>query len=312
MTVNKLTLPAKDNAVQSKVNEIVDNFADKDLSNLTATGEKHFLNKTQITNCILEAPNGTHTVSGSTITLKAGLKVLMPIGRNTNGTMNNIEYAIPSDISFTYPFSIYIPKDFIWVELNGTIGRLQAEFVYYINWYSELAYTGNNQYRLAYVAQDNLWYFTSDTGNTWTSRTICPVGYATIETDNTISALSIYGTARIFTQNDSAAISRFSLPTYYNIGLAIGASGTTYTAPANGYFYVGWHALGIGQWALLYNATTGMDSNVVRSAGGATDSAWWYRCHMPARQGDVVYLTYDAAIDFVSFHYMSYIDREIR
>ena len=42
--------------------------ADTDLSNLTDEGEKHFLNKTQITNCILEAPNGVAEWSGVTPT----------------------------------------------------------------------------------------------------------------------------------------------------------------------------------------------------------------------------------------------------
>ena len=42
--------------------------ADTDLSNLTAEGEKHFLNKNQITNCILEAPNGVAEWSGVTPT----------------------------------------------------------------------------------------------------------------------------------------------------------------------------------------------------------------------------------------------------
>ena len=42
--------------------------ANTDLSNLTDEGEKHFLNKTQITNCILEAPNGVVEWSGVTPT----------------------------------------------------------------------------------------------------------------------------------------------------------------------------------------------------------------------------------------------------
>ena len=47
MTVNKLTYPAKQNEVQQKINEIIDNLgtasgANIDLSNLSATGEAHF------------------------------------------------------------------------------------------------------------------------------------------------------------------------------------------------------------------------------------------------------------------------------
>ena len=68
--------------------------------------DNNFLNKTQITNCILEAPNGVATYSGSTITVKQGLKVLTPNGRNADGTLNNIEHTTPNDISRTVITSV--------------------------------------------------------------------------------------------------------------------------------------------------------------------------------------------------------------
>ena len=40
--VDKLTLPAKENAVQLKINDIIDNSANKDLSNLSSTGNAKF------------------------------------------------------------------------------------------------------------------------------------------------------------------------------------------------------------------------------------------------------------------------------
>ena len=57
----------------------------------TTTELDNKLNKQQITNCILEAPNGVYSVSGRTLTIKAGLKVLIPDGRNADGTLKNIE-----------------------------------------------------------------------------------------------------------------------------------------------------------------------------------------------------------------------------
>lgn len=77
--------------------------ADKDLSNLTQTGEKHFLNKRMISNCILEAPNGVidFTVGGTTLTVKNGLKVLLPYGRNSDLTLNHNEFTVAADNSMT-------------------------------------------------------------------------------------------------------------------------------------------------------------------------------------------------------------------
>ena len=69
MSVNKLTYPAKDNAVQEKINEIIDELgtttgANIDLSNLSATGESHF-GKVKSVNGI--SPDGTGNVTISTI-----------------------------------------------------------------------------------------------------------------------------------------------------------------------------------------------------------------------------------------------------
>ena len=57
------------NLATQKAQEIIDfSPANTDLSNLTLAGEAHFLNKAQITNCILEAPNGVAQWSGVTPT----------------------------------------------------------------------------------------------------------------------------------------------------------------------------------------------------------------------------------------------------
>ena len=65
----------------------------------TLSNASSALTKTQLANCILEAPNGVATYSGTTITVKQGLKVLIPNGRNADGTMNNIEYTVPQDLT---------------------------------------------------------------------------------------------------------------------------------------------------------------------------------------------------------------------
>lgn len=71
--------------------------ADTDLSNLTAEGEKHFINKTQLTNCILEAPERIKVEFTTTsITLKSGSIVTMPDGS---------EVSVNSDIVHTWTSS---------------------------------------------------------------------------------------------------------------------------------------------------------------------------------------------------------------
>lgn len=70
--------------LQSIIDKGIDTRCDLDLANLSETGEKHFLNKTQVTNCILEIPQDINIeLSDGVLTLKAGSVVYVPNGLNT-------------------------------------------------------------------------------------------------------------------------------------------------------------------------------------------------------------------------------------
>ena len=82
---------------RSIIDSGIDTRSNVDLSNLTSTGEKHFLNKSQITNCLLEVPqNIKYELSDSGFTLKAGSVVIFP-----NGTDNYEHYTLAKDITFS-------------------------------------------------------------------------------------------------------------------------------------------------------------------------------------------------------------------
>ena len=68
--------------------------ANIDLSNLSETGEKHFINKTQITNCILEIPQDIKLeLTDGVLKIKSGSKVYIP-----NGVGNFDVETISSDV----------------------------------------------------------------------------------------------------------------------------------------------------------------------------------------------------------------------
>ena len=75
------------------------NNANQDLSNLSEIGEKHFINKTQITNCILEIPQNINLeFNNGTLTLKKGSVVVVPNGMS--GSTPQYTYkTISNDIS---------------------------------------------------------------------------------------------------------------------------------------------------------------------------------------------------------------------
>ena len=116
------------------------NNANQDLSNISEAGKEviretagsdYHLTQNQITNCILSAPNGVATYSGSTITVKQGLKVLIPNGRNADGTLNNIEYTLQSDVSVSLP-SDRNGVEFITLTNNGELSYWDINDVGYI------------------------------------------------------------------------------------------------------------------------------------------------------------------------------------
>lgn len=91
-----------DNAKEYTTTEIsrMDKKADDKALTLA---NKNLDNATSITNCILEIPNGSTTYSGATLTVKSGMKVLLPDGRNEDGTLKNIEYTLDEDKTLTNP-----------------------------------------------------------------------------------------------------------------------------------------------------------------------------------------------------------------
>lgn len=62
--------------LQSIIDKGIDTRCDLDLSNLSETGEKHFINKTQISNCVLEVPQDIKLeLNGEFLKVKSGTKL---------------------------------------------------------------------------------------------------------------------------------------------------------------------------------------------------------------------------------------------
>lgn len=136
-------------------------LANSDLSNLTEAGEKHFLNKSQVTNCILEAPNGVATYMGDTLTVKQGLKVLIPNGRNDDGTLKNIEYTLENDITKTIT-TTYEHKDFFFIKNDGTCFIFGTESIAFYNKLADRPTPATGVYNCCFVYETNFWYVTSN------------------------------------------------------------------------------------------------------------------------------------------------------
>lgn len=91
-----------------------------------------------------------------------------------------------------------------------------------------------------------------------------------------------------------AFISALSMPSSKFIDLTLGASGTTYTAPVNGWFVVNSH-LSDGNWLSLANDTNKFCSITVNNLN--LDAV----CSIPAKAGDIIELSYEGTINTQSY-----------
>ena len=109
----------------------------------------------------------------------------------------------------------------------------------------------------------------------------------TIQDANVINASGVL--TRVAELSDSY-ISGLGMPSDKYINLTLGASGSTYTAPANGYFYFGKVASGVNQFVDMLNQTSKYRLQTCAPASGI-----YCLQTIPARKGDLVRVNYNLA-----------------
>lgn len=225
------------NKIDSLKIDLTSQKSDINLSNLSSDAEKHFINKTQVTNCILEAPNGIATYSNNLITFKSGLKVLIPNGRSTDGTLNNIEYTLPADLVQTSAFTAQTPPHFMGIRSNDNGATWGVLFKEYATQY----FIQNTQPSVTeghwYNPDTNLWkYISSLQGvTTWTDTLVCPIGIVNFSSAGVIGSISTFNTVDLLKRSDAGEIVRLDEPDFTK-----GASksyDTLYTAEQDGWVW---------------------------------------------------------------------------
>ena len=203
---------------------------------------------------------------GSTVFALPGVKVLIPNGKNEDGTYKSFIYTIASVLTYNL-FN------------NQTVVNGKAVIV---------PDTGNVLYRESTNLQ-----FDSITGymNRDIHRKSCIIANVSWTT-NGINSFEPYtvdsvlnSNASNFSQAGRSYLSGLGMPSGRYIDLTLGASGSTYTAPANGWFVFGrktTNPAGCG----LSNQTTGIGCSYV------VERNWTMCANVPAKKGDVVSITY--------------------
>ena len=191
---------------------------------------------------ITNVVNGVHTsidqvfngmgYIGSTVWVDKGVKGLVPNGRNADGSLNNLEYT-KSKLSlqtYTNAMTTYLQSDAI------SIGEVQMSCYHE----TETEPTSPSGWNAWYKPSDNMAYWKNigDSSSKWTPLYM-QVGLAEmVRGDNgKITSFTPKLPFRALDYSDKTKITNWSFPSDKYINLTLGASGATYTAPADGWVY---------------------------------------------------------------------------
>lgn len=209
---------------------------------------------------------------GSTVWVDKGVKGLIPNGRNEDGTLRNIEVTTDK-ISLDTALASYSNNGTIALALNPVR----------IAFCDDVAYT--------YKENENL-NFNSD----WGISDFMTFGQCTLNAGK----ITNFGLQHPFRAVDWNEASRLGMPSDKWIDLTLGASGTAYVAPANGWFAVSKKAGLANAFIAIRNSVTAMIQ--IAHVPSSNNSCAAY---MPSKKGDTVTVAYDAtgATEFFRFIY---------
>lgn len=292
LTADKLTTGAKINGVNFKGDTDITIYdetkANIDLLNLTSTGENHFLNKRQITNCILEAPNGVGYTDTTNFYVPSGVKVLAPNGRNQDNTLKNIELTTTQKLSYALVTSNEGTRRLVFLNSSSSTMQIVEKNVLYVHSYGSLPSSlSNTMGYLAYSFIDNRWYSTSgSTTPNWQPIIVVPLYfYSTKPSYTTAPETTSYQSLQLLHRGDKNEISGWGMPSGKYIDLTLGASGSTYIAPANGWFILSYTTTSDDSFA-------GLGARALTSEAHTSKSSQYGSINVPCCKGQTCWVNY--------------------
>ena len=204
---------------------------------------------------------------GSTVFALPGVKGLIPNGRNADGTLKNIEITI----------SAVQTHQLLGTGYNGLVLKTTginiecAPLSNSIQWGYSYDYTNNlvKQYQSGSLI----------------TRQCAIIG--SLENNNlTITSLTPKTVFHAVDYSDTEYIAHQAMPSNRYTDLTVGASGSTYTAPADGYFVLR-ATTTAGNYLEIMNSTNGFDS-LIQSGGSNIDMSVF----MPVSKGQTIIIYY--------------------
>lgn len=197
-----------------------------------------YVKKNSITNCILEAPNGVMVLASdnTNFTLKQGLKVLVPNGRNADGTIKNIKTTLTSDAVYTGLTSASNLTYYAFVDAQGAA---HATSVYHSGMYKDIDDSiVANQATLYFAVDTNKTYLRTQSATSWTEVLWAFVG--TITKTSASSTVQPEQPICLLKQSDRPLLIEWGMPDY-SAGVDYANNTTVKTAPSNGVLVISYY-----------------------------------------------------------------------
>ncbi|MGB2579510.1 hypothetical protein AAIR98_001429 [Elusimicrobium simillimum] len=178
---------------------------------------------------ILAAPDGIYSIEGNVLTIKAGLKLLWPQGRAADGTKITSVYTVPANITQSYAAAR--SRAFVGINAAGK-GLIEGA--------DNGFFVADEQPAAALSA---FWYSPKDNKIRYVGGSgvigadvIAVVLCVDRDSSGNVTALTPFSIVDILGRQDKKEITSWSAPSEKSTTLTLGASGSTYIAPAKGKF----------------------------------------------------------------------------
>ena len=248
-----------------------------------------------VNNCVLAMPTAP-TFDGTNVKVYAGTKVAIPNGLNADGTCKSNIVTLTTDATINQ--STFNGDVTLMLKSDGTID--QTTYSYFeVDDISTI--TTLTAYCWYYDRKTNNHYLASSTGAKQGPYQRIKIGSYNQATDATTKYFRTYRPIALESNNGGSGGNNdgsASMPSNKSIDLTLGASGTEYTAPANGYFYINKVAGSDWYYVRMRNAISNIDLFVDAYRTTPLTSI------IPAKKGEIVYVYYNATGTTNSFRFI--------
>ena len=211
---------------------------------------------------------------GTKVFVLPGVKALAPNGRNADGSLKSTVVTV-SELKTTDSYnSVFI--------LNNS-GIAAARYTNYAEQETQPSFTNGSWYQ----PSTNIMYDISNGSLTKQTSSLYAFKVFAGSGVSAPTSMKVKQAFRAVDYSDTEFISNQAMPSAKSVNLTLGASGNTYTAPADGYYTVVKSATASNEYLYLRNSTSGLNIGIYPQNGLNG------RAYIPVAKGDVITISYN-------------------